>query len=104
MHVIANATLFLIRLGHFLQAVVEERPVLEDDIFDTAEGVFDSSAESRLTPLYLNWEELTYSKIRVKVYEHSGAKPTPRSTFRLRYATEMCRWCWNEISVYLFYF
>lgn len=74
----------LSRLGHFLQAVVEERPVLEDDIFDTAEGVFDSSAESRLTPLYLNWEELTYSKIRVKVYEHSGAKPTPRSTFRLR--------------------
>lgn len=89
MYLIVNTKLYLVRLGHFLQAVVEERPVLDDDIFDTAEGVFDSSAESRLTPLYLNWEELSYSKIRVKVYEHSGAKPTPRSTFRLRYA---CRW------------
>lgn len=87
MHLVANTTLCLIRLGVFLQAVVEERPALDDDIFDTADGVFDSSVESRLTPLYLNWEELTYSKIRVKVYEHSGAKPTPRSTFRLRYAT-----------------
>lgn len=91
MHVVANITLWLVRLGLFLQAVVEERPALDDDIFDTSEGVFDSSAESRLTPLYLNWEELTYSKIRVKVYEHSGAKPTPRSTFRLRYATNMSR-------------
>lgn len=74
----------LSRLGLFLQAVVEERPVPEDDIFDTAEGACDSSAEGRLTPLYLNWEELTYSKTRVTLYEHSGAKPTPRSTFRLR--------------------
>lgn len=54
-------------------------------MFVTAEGMFGSSGESRLTPLCLNWEELTYSKIGVKVYEHSGAKPTPRSTFRLRY-------------------
>lgn len=84
MHAVANATLWLVRLGLFLQAVVEERPALDDDIFDTSEGAFDSSADGRLTPLYLNWEELTYSKIRVKVYEHSGAKPTPRSTFRLR--------------------
>ncbi|TKS82021.1 Testis-expressed protein 10 -like protein [Collichthys lucidus] len=74
----------LLRLGRFLQAVVEERPVEEGDMFVTAEGMFGSSGESRLTPLCLNWEELTYSKIGVKVYEHSGAKPTPRSTFRLR--------------------
>uniref|UniRef100_A0A8C9X0F1 Testis expressed 10 n=1 Tax=Sander lucioperca TaxID=283035 RepID=A0A8C9X0F1_SANLU len=73
----------LLRLGRFLQAVVEERPV-ESDIFIPTEGVFGSSGDGRLTPLYLNWEELTYSKVRVKVYEHSGAKPTPRSTFRLR--------------------
>lgn len=83
----ANPLFCLLRLGRFLQAVVEERPVEEGDIFVPAEGVFGSSGEGRHTPLYLSWEELTYSKIRVKVYEHSGAKPTPRSTFRLRYAT-----------------
>uniref|UniRef100_A0A671UG91 Testis expressed 10 n=1 Tax=Sparus aurata TaxID=8175 RepID=A0A671UG91_SPAAU len=60
----------LLRLGRFLQAVVEERPVEE---------------EGKITPLHLIWEELVYSKVGVKVYEHSGAKPTPRSTYRLRY-------------------
>ncbi|KAJ4930867.1 hypothetical protein JOQ06_025170 [Pogonophryne albipinna] len=74
----------LLRLGRFLQAVVEERPVEESDIFSPTEGVFGSSGEGRLMPLNLNWEELTYSKVGVKVYEHSGSKPTPRSTFRLR--------------------
>ncbi|XP_034409005.1 testis-expressed protein 10 homolog [Cyclopterus lumpus] len=74
----------LLRLGCFLQAVVEERPVEESDIFIPTEGAFASNGESSLTPLYLNWEELTYSKVGVKVYEHSGAKPTPQSTFRLR--------------------
>lgn len=49
------------------------------------EGVFGSSGMSRLTPLNLNWEELTYKKIDVKVYENSGATPTPHSTFKLRY-------------------
>nr|XP_046255818.1 testis-expressed protein 10 homolog [Scatophagus argus]XP_046255819.1 testis-expressed protein 10 homolog [Scatophagus argus]XP_046255820.1 testis-expressed protein 10 homolog [Scatophagus argus] len=74
----------LLRLGRFLQAVVEERPVEECDIFVQDEGVFGFSGEDRFSPLYLNWEELTYSKVGIKVYEHSGAKPTPRSTFRLR--------------------
>lgn len=82
---VANPLLCLLRLGRFLQAVVEERPVEEGDILVPAEGVFGSSREGKLTPLYLSWEELTYSKIGVKVYEHSGAKPTPRSTFKLRY-------------------
>lgn len=49
------------------------------------EGVFGSSGEGRFTPLHLNWEELPYSKVGVKIYEHSGAKPTPHSTFKLRY-------------------
>lgn len=57
----------------------------ESDIFIPTEGAFGSSGESNLTPLYLNWEELAYSKVGVKVYEHSGSKPTPQSTFRLRY-------------------
>ncbi|XP_056299978.1 testis-expressed protein 10 homolog [Pseudoliparis swirei] len=74
----------LTRLGCFLQAVVEERPMEESDIFIPTEGAFGSSGESNLTPLYLNWEELAYSKVGVKVYEHSGSKPTPQSTFRLR--------------------
>ncbi|XP_026228809.1 testis-expressed protein 10 homolog [Anabas testudineus] len=74
----------LLRLGRFLQAVVEERPSEAGDISIPAEGVFDSRGEGRVTPLYLNWEELTYSKVGVNVYEHSGAKPTPHSTFRLR--------------------
>ncbi|XP_036929268.1 testis-expressed protein 10 homolog [Acanthopagrus latus] len=74
----------LLRLGRFLQAVVEERPVEEGDIFDPAERVFGSSGEGKITPLHLVWEELIYSKVGVKVYEHSGAKPTPQSTYRLR--------------------
>ncbi|XP_071772908.1 testis-expressed protein 10 homolog [Centroberyx gerrardi] len=74
----------LLRLGRFLQAVVEERPVEEGDVSVPTEGVFGSSGEGGLTPLDLNWEELTYSKTGVKVYEHSGAKPTPHSTYRLR--------------------
>lgn len=79
------------RLGRFLQAVVEERPVEEGDMSGLTEGVFGSSGEGRITPLLLNWEELTYSKVGVKVYEHSGAKPTPHSTFRLRYNTTNSR-------------
>lgn len=59
----------------------------ESDIFGPAEGALGSSEQGRLTPLNLSWEDLTYSKIGVKVYEHSGANPTPRSTFRLRYET-----------------
>ncbi|KAM3873626.1 testis-expressed protein 10 homolog [Diretmus argenteus] len=74
----------LLRLGRFLQAVVEERPVEEGDVSVPTEGVFGSSGEGGLTPLDLNWEELTYSKAGVKVYEHSGAKPTPHSTYKLR--------------------
>lgn len=75
------------RLGRFLQAVVEERPSEAGDISIPTEGVFDSRGEGRVTPLYLNWEEITYSKVGISVYEHSGAKPTPHSTFRLRYDT-----------------
>ncbi|XP_028282103.1 testis-expressed protein 10 homolog [Parambassis ranga] len=74
----------LLRLGRFLQAVVEERPMEKSGMSVSVEGVFGSSEEGRLTPLYLNWEDLIYSKVGFKVYEHSGAKPSPHSTFRLR--------------------
>lgn len=75
------------RLGRFLQAIVEERPAEQGDVCIPSEGVFGSNEEGGLTPLDLNWGELTYSKTDVKVYEHSGAKPSPRSTFRLRYVS-----------------
>lgn len=78
------------RLGRFLQAVVDERPVEECDIFEPGDGVFGTSAKRKVAPLSLSWEELTYSKINVKLYEHSGAKPSPRSTFRLRYDDTPC--------------
>ncbi|XP_026173455.1 testis-expressed protein 10 homolog [Mastacembelus armatus] len=74
----------LLRLGRFLQAVVDERPVEIGDMSVPTDGVFGSSEEGRLTPLYLTWEELAYSKVGVRVYAHSGAKPTPHSTFKLR--------------------
>lgn len=74
----------LLRLGNFLQAVVEERPTEEGDLSLRTEGAFASSGQGRLTPLNLNWEELIYKKIDVKVYENSGAQPTPHSTFKLR--------------------
>lgn len=74
----------LLRLGRFLQAVVEERPVGEGDMSAPSERLFGSSGEGRIATLHLNWEELIYSKVGVRVYEHSGAKPTPHSTFKLR--------------------
>lgn len=64
---------------------MEERPVEESDIFVPAEGVFGSRGEGKLTPLHLTWEELAFRKTGVRVYEHSGGKPTPRSSFTLRY-------------------
>ncbi|XP_019747674.1 testis-expressed protein 10 homolog isoform X2 [Hippocampus comes] len=74
----------LLRLGRFLQAVVEERPVEDGDMSAPSEGVFGSSGESRITPVNAVWEELIYSKIGVQVYENSGSKPSPHSTFKLR--------------------
>ncbi|KAM9783124.1 testis-expressed protein 10 homolog [Neosynchiropus ocellatus] len=74
----------LLRLGRFLQAVVEERPVEEVDISVQNEGVFGSKADGTLTPLYLTWEELRCNKGGIKVYEHSGATPTQHSSFKLR--------------------
>ena len=79
------------RLGLFLQAVVEESPTEEGDMCSPSEGVFGSNEEGGLIPLDLNWEELTYSRTEVKVYEHSGAKPTSHSTFRLRYVPPLPR-------------
>ncbi|XP_061530833.1 testis-expressed protein 10 homolog [Phycodurus eques] len=74
----------LLRLGRFLQAVVEERPVEEGDMSVPSEGAFGSSCESRITPVNVTWGKLENSKIGIKVYENSGRKPSPHSTFKLR--------------------
>ncbi|XP_053743094.1 testis-expressed protein 10 homolog [Synchiropus splendidus] len=74
----------LLRLGRFLQAVVEERPVEEGDISVQNEGVFGSKDDGRLTPHCLTWDELRCNKGGIKVYEHSGATPTQHSSFKLR--------------------
>lgn len=93
-----------LRLGRFLQAVVEERPTEESDMSVPTERVFGSSGEGRFTPLHLNWEELTYSKVGVKIYEHSGAKPTPHSTFKLRYEISDFSSCPEIVQFKLFCF
>ncbi|XP_028971501.1 testis-expressed protein 10 homolog isoform X2 [Esox lucius] len=75
----------LLRLGRFLQAVVEERRAEEGDVCvsgDLFGGL--NGEEGANTPLELNWEELTYGKGSFQVFEHSGANPTPHSTFKLR--------------------
>nr|XP_046159361.1 testis-expressed protein 10 homolog [Oncorhynchus gorbuscha]XP_046159362.1 testis-expressed protein 10 homolog [Oncorhynchus gorbuscha] len=79
----------LLRLGRFLQAVVEERRAedgvacVSGDMFSVLNGQGGANA-----PLELNWEELTYRKGGFQVFEHSGAMPTPHSTFKLRPETE----------------
>lgn len=72
----------LLRLGCFLQAVVDERPVEKTDMSVHCEEGFGCS--QGISSLNLTWEDLTYNKVSVKLYEHSGAKPTPLSTFKLR--------------------
>ncbi|XP_028326605.1 testis-expressed protein 10 homolog [Gouania willdenowi] len=74
----------LLRLGSFLQAVVDERPMEEGDTSALNKGVFGAAKEGKISTQYLTWEDLSCSKTKVKVYENSGAKPTPHSTFRLR--------------------
>lgn len=77
---------YFFRLGRFLQAVVEDRPGEKGEMSVPTEGVFDSSGGGHATTLYVKWEDVIYRKAGVKVFEHSGAKPSPQSTFRLRYS------------------
>ncbi|KAI4881546.1 hypothetical protein NFI96_014884 [Prochilodus magdalenae] len=73
----------LLRLGRFLQAVVEERPT--DDGVACGGGIGLWSGEKGVvTPLEVSWEEQIFSKGGIRVFENSGAKPTPHSTYRLR--------------------
>ncbi|CAL1611185.1 unnamed protein product [Knipowitschia caucasica] len=76
----------LLRLGQFLQAIVDERPVEKMDM-SHGDGALNSK-EGQVTALTLTWEELVYSKVSVNLFEHSGAKPTQYSAFKLRPQSE----------------
>ncbi|KAJ8004944.1 hypothetical protein DPEC_G00141540 [Dallia pectoralis] len=79
----------LLRLGRFLQAVVEERRAEEGDVTVSGDLFGGLNGEGGAnTPLELNWEELTYGMGSFQVFEHSGANPTPHSTFKLRPETQ----------------
>ncbi|XP_066546986.1 testis-expressed protein 10 homolog [Amia ocellicauda] len=82
----------LSRLGQFLQAVVEERSVEEQagplDVLDTGAREGGGSGGKMITPLELTWEEHSFGRGGVQVYENSGAHPTMRSAFQLRPDTE----------------
>lgn len=56
----------------------------EGDLSVQTEGMFGSRGHGCVTPLLLKWEDLISKKVEAKVYENSGAKPSPHSTFRLR--------------------
>ncbi|XP_029115667.1 testis-expressed protein 10 homolog [Scleropages formosus] len=77
----------LLRLSRFLQAVVEERP-MEDGV--VSGHVLDPEGREKgvVTPLELTWEEHTFGKGGLQVFEHSGAQPSTASSFRLRPNTE----------------
>ncbi|XP_062841389.1 testis-expressed protein 10 homolog isoform X2 [Trichomycterus rosablanca] len=73
----------LLRLGRFLQAVVEERPTEDGGACGSGFGMW-TGEKGLVTPVEISWEEQIFSKERIQVFENSGAKPTPHSTFRLR--------------------
>ncbi|MBN3321935.1 TEX10 protein, partial [Atractosteus spatula] len=79
----------LTRLGRFLQAVVEERPAEEGagsrDVLDVGER---EGGCGKITPVELTWEEHSFGKGGVQVYENAGARASVCSAFRLRPDTE----------------
>ncbi|KAI7806554.1 testis-expressed protein 10 homolog isoform X2 [Triplophysa rosa] len=73
----------LLRLSRFLQAVVEERP-LEEGMTNRNALEMWAGEKSSTTPIEVKWEEHAFGKGRIQMFEHSGATPTPHSTYRLR--------------------
>lgn len=71
-------------MSRFLQAVVEERPAEDGVVCGSGFGMW-SGEKGTVTPIEINWEEQNFSKESIQVFENSGAKPTPHSTYRLRY-------------------
>ena len=81
-----------LRLGGFLQAVVEEKPAEErgslGDFLDR-----EDKGRGAVTPLEVTWEEHTLQKGGLQVYENSGAQPAVASAFRLRYKCRFVAGC-----------
>ncbi|XP_043116360.1 testis-expressed protein 10 homolog [Puntigrus tetrazona] len=73
----------LLRLGSFLQAVVEERPLEEGVTSMIGLGMW-AGEKGSVTPVDVSWEEHVFGKGRIQMFENSGAVPTPHSTYRLR--------------------
>ncbi|XP_051574912.1 testis-expressed protein 10 homolog [Myxocyprinus asiaticus] len=73
----------LLRLGCFLQAVVEERPLEEGVKIRNSLGMW-AGEKGLVTPVDVSWEEHVIGKGRFQVFENSGATPTPHSAYRLR--------------------
>uniref|UniRef100_A0A673LMM3 Testis-expressed sequence 10 protein homolog n=1 Tax=Sinocyclocheilus rhinocerous TaxID=307959 RepID=A0A673LMM3_9TELE len=73
----------LLRLGSFLQAVVEERPLEEGVTSMIGLGMW-AGEKGSVTSVDVSWEEHVFGKGRIQVFENSGAVPTPHSTYRLR--------------------
>ncbi|XP_051722105.1 testis-expressed protein 10 homolog [Ctenopharyngodon idella] len=73
----------LVRLGNFLQAVVEERPLEEGVTSRIGLGMW-AGEKGSVTPVDVSWEDHVFGKGKIQVFENSGAIPTPRSTYRLR--------------------
>uniref|UniRef100_A0A8B9K4Z4 Testis expressed 10 n=1 Tax=Astyanax mexicanus TaxID=7994 RepID=A0A8B9K4Z4_ASTMX len=73
----------LLRLGRFLQAVVEERPTEDGVACGGGVGMW-SEEKGVVTPVEVSWEEQIFSKGGIRVFENSGVNPTPHSTYRLR--------------------
>lgn len=74
----------IFRLGNFLQAVVEERPLEEGVTSRIGLGMW-AGEKGSVTPVDVSWEDHVFGKGKIQVFENSGAIPTPRSTYRLRY-------------------
>ncbi|KAL1259559.1 hypothetical protein QQF64_010136 [Cirrhinus molitorella] len=73
----------LLRLGSFLQAVVEERPLEEGVISRIGLGMW-AGEKGSVTPVDVSWEEHAFGKGKIQVFENSGAVPSPHSAYRLR--------------------
>ncbi|XP_066502309.1 testis-expressed protein 10 homolog isoform X2 [Hoplias malabaricus] len=73
----------LLRLGRFLQAVVEERPT--EDGVECGGGVGMWSGEKGVvTPLEVSWDEQIFDKGGIRLFENAGCLPTPHSSYRLK--------------------
>ncbi|XP_066502228.1 testis-expressed protein 10 homolog isoform X1 [Hoplias malabaricus] len=77
----------LLRLGRFLQAVVEERPT--EDGVECGGGVGMWSGEKGVvTPLEVSWDEQIFDKGGIRLFENAGCLPTPHSSYRLKYVPD----------------